>query len=207
MRKYQVLFENYRFVAEDDWGCYYKGEKILPKFKKIGGYAYNRYDCDDMKTHTMNEHTVKWEYFNGRIPEGLEIDHIIPIKNGGTNKLSNLRLVTHPENMNNLKTLENLSKATSGSKHPMYGKHHTDEAKQKISNKKKGIKHPQGWFDKMINNPSMSKEIIGFNEDGVEICRFPSVEEAMRNGYSKHICEVANGKRIKSNKLYWKWAN
>lgn len=207
MRDYRVLLERYTFIAEDDWGCYYNGEKIAPKFKKIGGYAYNRYYCDDMKTHTMNEHTVKWEYFNGEIPDGYEIDHIIPIKNGGTNKLSNLRCVTHKENVNNEYSKKNYSKALSGERHPMYGKHHTEESKKKISDKKKGVRHTKEWFNKMINNSSMSKEIIGIDENGLEICRFPSIEEAIRNGYSRHIGEVANGKRIRSNKLYWKWAN
>lgn len=42
-------------------------------------------------------------------------------------------------------------------------------------------------------------------ENNEEVCRFKSVEEAIRHGYSRHISEVANGKRIKSNNLYWKW--
>lgn len=66
-----------------------------------------------------------------------------------------------------------------------------------------------------INNPitlqkmnnDKKKSIIGLDKNGAEICRFPSVEEAVRNGYSRHIGDVANGKRIRSNKLYWKWAN
>ena len=41
----------------------------------------------------------------------MEIDHIIPINNGGTNKLSNLRLATREENNNNPNTRKNNSKA------------------------------------------------------------------------------------------------
>lgn len=206
MNNYQAL-NDYTFIAEDDWGCYFNGVKIYPKFKKDGGYAYDGYNCNDGKVHTMDEHRVKWEYFNGKIPEGYEIDHILPIRNGGTNKLSNLRCVSHKDNCNNEYSRKNYSEAKIGEKHPMYGKHRTDETKKKISDKKKGVRHTKEWFDKMINNPSMSKEIIGFNENGIEICSFPSVEEAIRNGYSRHIGECANGKRNKSNNLYWKWAN
>lgn len=86
------------------------------------------------------------------------------------------------------------------------GKHHSNETKAKISEKKKGISHTQEWVEKIRNHPSMSREIIGINEHNEEVCRFKSVEEAIRNGYSKHIGEVANGKRIRSNNLYWKWA-
>jgi len=42
-----------------------------------------------------------WEAFNGKIPAGLEIDHIDRDKHNNT--LSNLRLVTHSENCLNKK--------------------------------------------------------------------------------------------------------
>lgn len=55
-----------------------------------------------------------------------------------------------------------------------------------------------------INN-AKKKPIAGMDVNGNEVCRFESVEDAIRNGYSKHCGSVANGKRIRSNKLYWKW--
>lgn len=100
-----------------------------------------------------------------------------------------------------------MSFAKKGKPSPMLGKHHSEETKKKISLSKQGTKHNESWFEKMKNNPSMSKGIIGFNEQNEEIYRFSSVEEAIRNGFSRHIGEVANGKRNKSNKLYWKWIN
>lgn len=42
-------------------------------------------------------HRIIWETFNGEIPRGMEIDHIDCNKQN--NALSNLRLVTHSENM------------------------------------------------------------------------------------------------------------
>jgi len=42
-------------------------------------------------------HRLIWEAFNGKIPTNLELDHIDGDKHN--NKLSNLRLVTHSENM------------------------------------------------------------------------------------------------------------
>ena len=54
-------------------------------------------------------------------------------------------------------------------------------------------------------NEAKEKPIAGYDENGNEICRFKSVEDAVRNGYSRHAGSVANGHRIRSNKLYWRW--
>lgn len=54
------------------------------------------------KTQQFFLHRVIWEYINGPIPKGLEIDHID--RNGLNNKLSNLRCVTKRENLNNTQT-------------------------------------------------------------------------------------------------------
>ena len=100
MRTYTVDYLLYNFKAEDDFGDYYKG-KQRNGWTNVYGYKTNRYWCTDGKLHKISEHIAKWEFFNGKIPEGMEIDHIVPIKDGGTNKLSNLRMCTHKENMNN----------------------------------------------------------------------------------------------------------
>lgn len=108
-REYQVDYNRYSFNAEDDWGYYDNGERKEAKFNP-DGYASQWYKCTDEKYHKLPEHIAKWEYFNTKIPEDYEIDHIIPISSGGTNKLSNLRIVTHYDNCNNPKTLENRGK-------------------------------------------------------------------------------------------------
>lgn len=84
------------------------GEVFNSAGKKINGYI----GANGYIQVSSNEllHRVIWKAFNGEIPEGYEIDHIIPIKNGGTNELSNLRLVTHKENCNNPKSVENYKK-------------------------------------------------------------------------------------------------
>lgn len=47
-------------------------------------------------------HRLVWETFKGEIPEGMVIDHIDG--NRSNNSLSNLRLVTQSENMDNAQT-------------------------------------------------------------------------------------------------------
>lgn len=55
-----------------------------------------------------------------------------------------------------------------------------------------------------INN-AKKKPIVGFDKNGNEVCRFDSVAKAIEAGYSNKCAMVANGLRIKSNKLYWRW--
>lgn len=105
-KNYYVDYSKYSFNSEDDWGDYYCGKHRKPWFNE-NGYSQMNYLCTDGEWHTIEEHVAKWEYFNGNIPDGYQIDHIIPVKNGGTNKLSNLRLVTPKENSNNPISREN----------------------------------------------------------------------------------------------------
>lgn len=88
------------------------------------------------KRKSFYVHRLVWEAFNGRIPEGLEVDH----KNTkrSDNNLHNLRLKTHQDNLNNPSTIENKIKSLTGKfkgeLNPNYGKHrpHTEETKRKI---------------------------------------------------------------------------
>ena len=111
-RNYQVDYSRYTFKAEDDWGDYDNGKRRMPSI--LRNYRVNNYWCTDGERHLMNEHIAKWEYFNGEIPQGMEIDHIIPIADGGTNKLSNLRLLTHHQNNQNLLTRKKRSESHKG---------------------------------------------------------------------------------------------
>lgn len=54
-------------------------------------------------------------------------------------------------------------------------------------------------------NDAKKKAIVGMDANGNEVCRFKSAEEAIAAGYSPHCRCVANGKRIRSNNLYWRW--
>ena len=125
----------YSFKAEDDWGDYCNGKQRISQ-KNKDGYAVHRYVCEDGISHKLYEHVAKWEYFNGEIPDGMVIDHIIPVRSGGTNKLSNLKLVTPKGNANNETTKVNLSKALKGIVH-------SDEWNRKIGESNKGKKRSE----------------------------------------------------------------
>lgn len=182
----------YIFKAEDDWGCYNeKGDFFKGYFDK-DGYCRHSFRCTDGKQHGLQEHRMKWEYFNGKIPEGMVIDHKIPISEGGTNKLSNLRVVTPKENCNNPLTKKNLSKALkgkyTGEKHWLKGKHHTEETKKKMSEWRSknqfGDKNPMYGKKltdehKLILSKSRSKRVVQITDNGDKI-EYKSVTEAAK---------------------------
>lgn len=115
-------------VRKSRWGkevsVTYKGCNL--KSNKVGN-GYRRFDlCKDGKYTHPYVHRLVWETFIGEIPEGLEIDHIIPVSDGGGDELTNLRLVDRKGNMNNPLTKIKLSYPCS------------DETKKKLSIASKG---------------------------------------------------------------------
>jgi hypothetical protein len=51
----------------------------------------------DGKPHNKYAHRMVWEYYNGEIPEGMQIDHINDDR--ADNRLENLRLSTNKSNI------------------------------------------------------------------------------------------------------------
>ena len=72
-------------------------EKILKTgINQYGYYLISLYKNSIQKVYLV--HRLVWEAFNGQIPEGLQVNHINEVK--ADNRLSNLNLMTHKENMN-----------------------------------------------------------------------------------------------------------
>ena len=72
-------------------------EKILKTLMLNSGYYQVRlYKNSIGKMYLI--HRLIWETFNGQIPEGYELNHLDEIPSN--NRLSNLSLVTHKENIN-----------------------------------------------------------------------------------------------------------
>ena len=85
----------------------------------LNGYVYVNLNNEGKYLHRL-----VWETFNGKIPEGMEIDHINT--NRFDNRLSNLRLVTSSENKRNPITIEKYKESNKG-------KPHTYEQRMKAS--------------------------------------------------------------------------
>ena len=61
------------------------------------GYQLASWTLPNGKRRFLRVHNIVWQTFNGPVPDGLEIDHIDGNKEN--NVISNLRLVTHRENL------------------------------------------------------------------------------------------------------------
>ena len=125
--------------------------------------------------------------------EELDVEHID--SNKENNRLDNLRWNTHKGNMENPITRKRLSEAQKGEKHHMYGKHHSEETKRKISEANTNGKH--------------SKTVLQIDPNTNEvIAEFPSLCEINRQlGYSTgNISNCCNGKRKVIYGYKWKYA-
>ena len=212
---FQTL-DKYTFKADDDWGCYNEEGKYLKGSFDKDGYNRHNFRCTDGKKHTLREHNMKWECFYGKIPDDKVIDHIIPISNGGTNKLSNLRCVTPKENANNPLTKKNISKALkgkyTGEKHWMFNKRHSIETIKKMSKWRSenqfGDKNPmygKHWNEKQREAvlKALSKKVKEIRKDGTEIIHASAAEAARQYGFDySSISKAAKGKYRDKGHLY-----
>lgn len=88
--------------------------------------------------------------------------------------------------------------------HPMFGKHHSEETKKKISNTKKGTC--------MGKNNHNSKAVLCYTKEGIFIQEFPSMSDAARfinNPKAKQsgISACCSGKRKQAYGYVWKFKN
>lgn len=83
------------YSADTDGNIYRDGKKMSPTNNGIGYYQIKL--RHNGKRYNRYVHRIIWETFNGPIPKGQEINHIDHVKSN--NKLSNLELVTHSEDV------------------------------------------------------------------------------------------------------------
>ena len=83
------------------------------------------------KPKTFFIHRLVATYFIPNPYNKPQVDHIIPVRDGGTDDITNLRWATDEENKNNPLSL----KRKIGENNPFYGKHHDKETIDNITNK------------------------------------------------------------------------
>jgi hypothetical protein len=133
------------------------------------GYAYARVEGRPVAMHV---------YLMGT-PKGFHTDHIN--RNRLDNRRSNLRICTPKDNLANRESI-------IGSRNPFFGKTHSLEYKQRISQK-------------------FSKPVIQLSNDGKKVNRFSSMLEAERaTGISNgNISSACSGKRSTAGGYKWKY--
>jgi len=95
-----------RWVSED--GTVYRMSKTYNKLVPCKSTSNHGYALLSINGNKVYAHRLVWETFNGAIPDGMEIDHINSVRDD--NRISNLRCVTHSENMLNPLIKEHQSK-------------------------------------------------------------------------------------------------
>lgn len=113
-------------------------EKILKYKTNNKGYRVVSL-CKNGKQKTYTIHRLVAQAFLENYSNDLCVDHINTIRND--NHVENLRMCTRKENNNNPLTLKHRREIhwdSSKENNPMWGKHHSEETKRKISEANKG---------------------------------------------------------------------
>ena len=168
-------------------------EKILKPGKNNSGYLFVRL-CKDGNVKKFFVHRLIAHIFVDGYFDGAEVDHINT--NPSDNRTENLRWVTNKDNKRNQITKKHYSEAKTGENHPMYGKHHSEESKEKMSKAKRGQ-----------NNPN-SKKVIGYSLTETKVIILQSTGQGKFFGFdSGHICKCCNGKRKSHKDFKWFYLN
>lgn len=187
---------------------------LKPAIASNGYYVVNL--CKNGVPQTRTIHSLIGEAFIPNQENKPCIDHIIPVSNGGTNEVSNLRWCTYEENQNNTTSKENMREAQKKRFENGYvpwnkGKHYTEEAKKRMSEaQKKRFENGDVPWNKGVpmteeQKEKLSKKVYQYTVDGELVKIWDSVNECGRNGYNfKSVSRCCLGNR-KTHKGY-KWS-
>lgn len=176
--KYSIDKSFYDFHPEQ--GIY---SKLLKHYLKgcDDGHGYIRVTlkCTDGCQHSFMYHVVLWEHFNGKIPDGYELNH--KDENKHNFKISNLELLTHVDNIN-------------------YGTRN-----KRVSDKMKGRTIPKELVEKI--KKITSKQVYQYSLDGKIINVYPSAHEASRQtNFSRgNISACCLGLKKTTNGYIWSY--
>ena len=194
------------------WSNYKKRE--LKGYIDPDGYATVTLRNVEGKQEYYMWHRVIWYFFNGEIPETVQVNH--KDENKQNNALSNLNLLTPTDNNNWGTRNERASKTLSiiqkgkklGKDNPNWGNKWNDEQRKHLSEIRTG---------QYLNEKSVkSKKVLQFTLDGKLVKEWPSTNECKRNGYNQSsVAECCRGGRWRDGKWFkrktykgyiWKYA-
>ena len=115
-----------------------------------------------------------------------EVDHIIPVSEGGSNSYRNLRLISRQDNNGTERTRINHSKRIF-----------SEETRKKMSESHKGI----------IPKSNPPKKVYQYTLDGVLVGIYESTRQAERDtGFRQvHICKCCSGKKKQYKGFQWSY--
>lgn len=206
-READINFDYY--IINEDGSIFSKAKNTYLSNNNIHPYVINEFVMKNGYNTTLSRHRVIWTYFNGEIPDGMQIDHINGDKKD--NRLENLRCVTPYENTHNENTYENFLNAvrTEDFRKKMSmitsGRKMSEERYRKCEPTmfKMGHSTPKHVREKISN--ANSKPVVQLSLDNEFIAEWKSTIEAQRVSgfYSSSIGHCCNGGYFDKKRNKW----
>ena len=160
------------------------------------GYKNNLRMWNDIQNSDWNkdwEHNILGQFKNK--DEALNVEEIFIWLFDSTNEGYNTSSYGSSSYKRTDKTRRKNSESMTGEKNPMYGKHHSEDTKRKMSEAHK---------EKIYAN---TKPILQFSKNGELIAEYSSLTEAERQTgcNNSHICECCKGERKSARGFIWKY--
>ena len=160
------------------------------------GYKNNLRMWNDIQNSDWNKdwkHNVIGKFEDKQ--EALNIEEMFIWLFDSTNEGYNISTYDRSSYKRTDETRRKTSESMTGEKNPMYGKHHSEDTKRKMSEAHKG---------KIYAN---TKPILQFSKNGELIAEYSSLTEAERQTgcNNSHICECCKGERKSASGYIWKY--
>ena len=160
------------------------------------GYKNNLRMWSDIQNSDWNkdwEHNIIGKFEDKQ--EALNIEEMFIWLFDSTNEGYNISTYDRNSYKRTDETRRKSSESMTGKKNPMYGKHHSEDTKRKMSEAHKG---------KIYAN---TKPILQFSKDGELIAEYPSEMEASRQTgcNNSHIGSCCKGERKSAGGFIWKY--
>lgn len=164
-----------------------------PEIRWKKGYSHNKHFESAIQKYGWNnfEHLIIASNLTKQEAEDMEQELIAKYNTNNSQYGYNLTsggglgVFRHSEESKKL-----MSEHTKGTLNPMYGKHHSEQTKQKISKA-------------LSNHPSISKKVLCIETNKI----YPSSREIERQLRIPHysINQVCNGKQKTAGKMHWRY--
>ena len=156
----------------------------------LSGYRNNQQMYNDIKNSDWNtdwEHNILGKFEDKQ--EALNVEEMFIWLFDSTNEGYNISTYGGSSYKRTEETKKKMSESKTGEKHPMFGKHFSEEHKKKIS-ESMGV-----------------NGILQFSKDGEFIAEYPSIHEAERNTGCNNcnICNCCKGNRKSAGGFIWKY--
>ena len=177
------------------------------------GYKNNLRMWNDIQNSDWNkdwEHNIIGQFEDKQ--EALNIEEMFIWLFDSTNDGYNISTYDRNSYKRTDETRRKNSESMTGEKNPMYGKHHSEETKKRISEAKTGKHFSEESKKKMSeaqtgNHNRPQTQVLQFSKNGEFIAEYQSIIEAERQTgcHQSSICQCCKGTRKSCGGYIWKY--